>query len=171
MYRYLVLADYEAYLERMAAKGWHVDKVRQRDALALIFTKGEPRKYRYVFDFNPLAKPDYKPTFEEFGWTYMGTLASCRAWRKEYTGERPQIHTDRESLQRRNKSVRNVVAVSELALILVLSVLAIFMKTRGDALTSFQITLAVSVMVFLIVYFIYGFWVIRKLQNSLRDYP
>ena len=108
-YRWVVPADYEAWLETLAKQGWNLQRIRQWDSIRMTFHKTEPKQYRYVFDLNAFPKKDYKATYQQFGWEFMGQMASCFIWRKEYTGERPESFTDQDSLTRRNKRVRNAV--------------------------------------------------------------
>jgi len=57
-------------------------------------------------------------------------MASCYIWRKEYTGERPQVFTDTQSIEDRNKRDIKAVAVSlSLFSIAFLVTLVVFLST------------------------------------------
>ena len=107
----VVPADFEAYMERQAAAGWQVDHIGQFSSFLMTFQKTAPKQYRYVFDLNAFPTPEYRDTYQAFGWEYVGKMASCYVWRQEYAGERPESFADRESLQRRNRRVRNAVLI------------------------------------------------------------
>ena len=85
-YRWVVPADYEAWLETLAKQGWNLQRIRQWDSIRMTFHKTEPKQYRYVFDLNAFPKKDYKATYQQFSWEFMGQMASCFIWRKEYGG-------------------------------------------------------------------------------------
>ncbi len=38
---------------------------------------------------------DYRATYEDAGWEYVGELTSLHVWRRQYRGERPEAFTDR----------------------------------------------------------------------------
>jgi len=109
-FRKVVPADLENWLEHMAVEGWHIDRVRQWNSLWMTFKKGEPRKYRFVCDMQFAARKDYRATYEQFGWQYLGRMASMYVWRMEYQGQRPEAFTDRDSVVDRNR--RTILAVS-----------------------------------------------------------
>jgi hypothetical protein len=106
----VVPSDFEKWLEEMAAKGWHIDRIRQWSSMFMIFKKGKLKKYRYVYDLRAVATKDYISTYEQFGWEYLGRMASVYIWRMEYTDKRPEAFTDRESLAGRNN--RTIAAIS-----------------------------------------------------------
>ncbi len=56
------------------------------------FVKEKPKKYRYVIDMQAFPKKDYKLTYQEFGWEFVGQMASAFVWRKEYAKERPALN-------------------------------------------------------------------------------
>jgi hypothetical protein len=110
-FRCLVPADFESWLERLALEGWNLEQTGVFSPLRMVFYKTESKQYRYVYDPNYAAmikKKDYKQTYEQFGWEYVGCVnANNFLWRKEYTDVRPESFTDRESLIRRNKRILN----------------------------------------------------------------
>jgi hypothetical protein len=109
--RCLIPADFEAWLEQLALEGWNLEQTGVFSPLRMVFYKTEPKQYRYVYDPNYAAmikKQDYKQTYEQFGWEYVGCVnANNFLWRKEYTDVRPESFTDRESLIWRNKRILN----------------------------------------------------------------
>ena len=166
-YRWVVPADYEAWLETLAKQGWNLQRIRQWDSIRMTFHKTEPKQYRYVFDLNAFPKKDYKATYQQFGWEFMGQMASCFIWRKEYTGERPESFTDQDSLTRRNKRVRNAVLACFLIALLGLigaavgmAVHAAFQQYRG----LYGLAPAFLICLFFVLYLS---WVLRKISRNL----
>ncbi len=111
-FRYVVPADYENWFEKLAAAGWHPVKVGQWSSIAMRFAKGEPKKYRYVVDMQPLPKKEYKQTYEEFGWEFVGQMASAMVWRREYENERPESFSDVQSRRGRGRRFIGAASVS-----------------------------------------------------------
>jgi hypothetical protein len=111
-FRYVVPADYENWFEEKAATGWHPVKVGQWSSIAMRFAKGVPKKYRYVVDMQPAPKKDYRRTYEEFGWEFVGQMASAVVWRREYGNERPESFSDAPSRRGRNKRFFWAVSLS-----------------------------------------------------------
>lgn len=111
-FKFVVPADYEAWFENLAAQGWHPQKVGQWNSLVMHFLKGEPKKYRYVVDMQPFPKKDYKQTYRDFGWEFVGQMASAYVWRREYEGERPESFSDADSRKERNRRFIGAASVS-----------------------------------------------------------
>ncbi len=111
-FKYVVPADYEAWFEGLAAQGWHPEKVGQWSSLLMHFIKGEPKKYRYVVDMQPFPRKDYKQTYKDFGWEFLGQMASAYVWRREYEGERPESFSDPGSRKDRNRRFIGAASVS-----------------------------------------------------------
>ena len=122
-FRYLLPSDYENWLERMAAEGWHVDRFRQWSSIFMTFRRGTPKRYRFVYDLQASPRKEYIPMYEQFGWEYLGRMASAHIWRMEYEYERPEAFSDQESMVRRNR--RTIAAVSVSFIIFLITVLAI----------------------------------------------
>jgi hypothetical protein len=76
------------------------------------FEKSGTGKYRYVVDMQPAPKKDYKQIYTDFGWEYIGQMASAHVWRKKYTDERPESFSDAPSREARNKRFIAAVTVS-----------------------------------------------------------
>ena len=111
-FRYVVPADYENWFEEKAAAGWHPVKVGQWSSIAMRFEKSEPIKYRYVVDMQAVPGKDYRRTYQEFGWEFVGQMASAMVWRREYSGERPESFSDAPSRRGRNRRFFWAVSVS-----------------------------------------------------------
>ncbi len=124
-FRYLLPSDYENWLERMATEGWHINHFRQWSSIFMVFRKGKPKRYRFVYDPQVSPRKEYIPTYEQFGWEYLGRMASAHFWRMEYEGERPEAFSDHESIVKRNR--RTIAAVSVSFIIFLMAVLAIGM--------------------------------------------
>jgi hypothetical protein len=124
-FRFVVPAEYEAWFERMEQNGWHLNKIGQWSSIAMKFERGEPKKYRYVFDVKTRLTRDYVSTYEQFGWVLVGRMASACIWRMAYEHDRPEAFSDRESLQKRNTRTYYAVMVSFVLFLLLPLVLAI----------------------------------------------
>ncbi|MHB1314290.1 MAG: DUF2812 domain-containing protein [Christensenellales bacterium] len=167
-FRYVVPADYENFLEKMAAQGWNVDKIGQWSSLRMVFKKTKPKKYRYIFDMNLHPKKDYVQTYVQLGWEYVGMMASCIIWRKEYKGKRPESFTDAASLEKRNKRVMKAVMVSFFlflgALIAILTAYAVYrdMLSKSDRIQFF------IGIVFALAFVLYLGWVVLKIYKNRR---
>lgn len=111
-FKNVVPADYEKWLEDFALQGWNIDKIGQWSSVYMTFKRGVSKKYRFVYDMQVIPKKDYMTTYEQFGWEFVGQMASAFIWRKEYTIERPESFSDKESLEKRNKNVVAAVSVS-----------------------------------------------------------
>ncbi len=111
-FRYVIPADCENWFEGLAAKGWHPVKVGQWSSLVMRFKKAEPKKYRYVVDMQPFPRNEYKQTYKDFGWEFVGQMASAYVWRREYEGARPESFSDKDSVKGRNRRFVGAVSVS-----------------------------------------------------------
>ncbi len=109
-FRHVVPADFERWLEKMASEGWHIDRINQWSSLVMVFKRGVPQKYRFVYDLQAVPRKDYRAIYEQFGWEYLGRMASVFIWRKAYRETRPEAFSDRESLI--NRSRRTAAALS-----------------------------------------------------------
>jgi len=102
----------------------------------MTFQRGKPKKYRFIYDPQVSPRKEYIATYEQFGWEYLGRMASAHIWRMEYEGERPQAFSDREGLVDRNR--RNLIAVSVSFFIFLAAVIAISLALAlaSDSLTA-----------------------------------
>ena len=79
-FRHLIPSDFENWLERMAAKGWHIDSIRQWSSILMTFKRSEPEKYRFVYDPQVSPRKEYIATYEQFGWEYVGGWLDFNWW-------------------------------------------------------------------------------------------
>ena len=108
----IIPANFETWLEGMARQGWMVEKIGQWSSLKMDFIASVPKKYRFVYDVNSFPNEEYKSIYEQFGWEYVGQMASANIWRQEYTNKRPELFSDMESMEKRNKSVITAVKIN-----------------------------------------------------------
>lgn len=167
-FRYVVPADYEAWLEKKASEGWVVERVGQWSSIRLVFHKTEPKKYRYIFDINVHPKADYMETYKQFGWDFIGQMASCFIWRKEYSGERPESFSDTGSVEKRNKNVMNAVMVSFIMFLVAFLAVALSFIFTFYGLNTSDIIQFVIGLVLSLSFALYLGWVIVKIYRN-RD--
>jgi hypothetical protein len=134
-FRYLLPSDYENWLERMAAGGWHINRFRQWSSIVMTFRRGEPKKYRFIYDPQVSPRKEYITTYEQFGWEYLGRMASAHFWRKENDGERPEAFSDQESIVRRNRRTIAAVSVSFTIFLVTVLVIGILLLFFADSLS------------------------------------
>jgi len=133
VFRYVVPAEYERWFEAQEANGWHVDKIGQWSSILMTLKKDKPRKYRYVVDMQFSRRKDYIAMYEQFGWEYVGQMASSYIWRKEYTDERPESFTDPEAVEARSKRFAAAVLINLILFSLAVLALVIgFIVTFGE---------------------------------------
>jgi hypothetical protein len=94
----IIPANFETWLEDMALQGWKVEKIGQWSSLKMVFIESTPKKCRFVYDVNSFPTEEYKSIYEQFGWEYVGQMASANIWRQEYTNKRPESFSDMESI-------------------------------------------------------------------------
>jgi len=143
-FKRVVPSDFENWLEDMAAKGWHIERVRQWSSIIMIFIKGEPKKYRFVYAVHAIAGKDYISTYEQFGWKNLGRMASVNIWRMEYKDDRPEAFTDKDSIASRNNRTIAAVSVSFsifLLAVLAMSIALIFFSDMLSANDRMQLTI------------------------------
>lgn len=149
VFRNVVPADYEIWLEDLALQGWNIDHISQWSSIAMTFYRSEPKKYRYIFDIQVFPKKEYKTTYEQFGWEFAGQMSSCFIWRKEYTDERPESFTNRESLEKRNKQVISAVLVSFtmftiVSIVLITAFIMTFSNLSAGSIVQFTLGIVLS---------------------------
>lgn len=141
-FTHVVPSEYEAWMEQMEAQGWHLKKIGQWSSIRMVFQWGSPHKYRYVFDMQPFPKKDYIQIYEQFGWEFVGQMASAFIWRREYEGARPEAFSDSESLEKRGRRVAGAASVSMILFWVVAIVLSIILALQYNTLPtedSFQL--------------------------------
>lgn len=100
----------ENWLEEMEAEGWHLVKVQQA-VTRFYFEKGQPRQIRYCIDYQNKKDSNYMSIFQDTGWEYIYESSGWYLWRMPYTGTRPEIYTDLDSLIERNNRLSGVFVV------------------------------------------------------------
>ena len=107
--------EFEAWFEGQAAKGWF-PLIDIHSFFVMRFAKGEPKKYRYIIDYQKKSEDEYIQTYTDFGWEFVGVLSrNYFIWRKEYDNERPEAFTDYESIRHRNRTFIKQVIISFLS--------------------------------------------------------
>jgi hypothetical protein len=139
-FRYLLPSDYENWLERKAAEGWHINRFRQWSSIVMTFRRGEPKRYHFVYDPQVSPRKEYIATYEQFGWEYLGRMASAHFWRMEYEGERPEAFSDQESIVRRNKRTIAAVSISFSIFLITVLVVGILLLFFADSLSEIDRT-------------------------------
>jgi hypothetical protein len=165
-FKHVIPADYENWLEEMASQGWNIDQIGQWSSIRLVFTKTTPKSYRYVYDIQPNPKKDYRPTYEQFGWEFVGIMASCFMWRKEYSGERPEAFSDLQSLEHRNRQVVSAVSISLLIFLSAFIATSIALGVTYHSLTFGEISQLILFLFFSGGIAAYLAWVMRKIYKN-----
>lgn len=150
----------------MALQGWNIERIGQWSSVRLVFTKTTPKRYRYVYDVQLSSKKDYRATYEQFGWEFVGMMASCYIWRKEYSAKRPEAFSDVQSLEFRNKQVVRAVSVS-----LLIFFFAFIATSIALAITFRTLAVGDSIQIILFLLFsgcilAYLAWVMRKIYKN-----
>ena len=166
VFRNVVPADYEIWLEQLAMQGWNIDQIGQWSSVAMTFHRSEPKKYRYIYDLKACPKKEYKSTYEQFGWELVGQMASCFIWRKEYTDKRPESFTNHESLEKRNKQVISAVSVSFIMFLIVSIVLITDFIITFSNLSTSSIVQFILGTVLSFAFTLYLGYVMKKIYNN-----
>lgn len=100
----------EEWLESMEARGFNLEKINKGGGNKFYFSKGTPRKIRYILDFQNDPKASYYEILKQDEWNLVYTVGSLPVkwglWSKEYIDERPNIYTDkREAVSNVKKMV------------------------------------------------------------------
>ena len=111
-FKYVVPSDYEDWFEQLAAQGWHPVSIGQWSSIAMPFAKSAPKNYRYVVDMQLDPGKDYRQTYKDFGWEFVGQMASAYVWRREYAGDRPESFSDKDSRFERNSKFQKAASVA-----------------------------------------------------------
>ncbi len=169
IFRHLLPSDYEDWLERMAAEGWHINHFGQWSSIFMTFQRGQPKKYRFVYDPQVSPSKEYIATYEQFGWDFLGRMASAHFWRMEYEGERPQAFSDLQGLAERNR--RNIIAVSVSFFIFLAAVIAIGLALgfTYDSLTAgVRAQLIIAVIFFGVIMLALGYFMFLMWKDQMR---
>lgn len=164
-FKYVVPADYERWFEELAAACWHPVKIGQWSSVVMRFEKTEPKKYRYVVDMQPVIKKDYKQTYEEFGWEYVGQMASAHVWRMLYTDERPESFSDTPSREARNRRFIGAISVS-FAIFLIAAIACVAGARFSDLASSDRLQFSIAAALFFLFAILLGF-VMGKVKKNI----
>jgi len=165
----VVPAEYEKWMEEMEAQGWHVDKIGQWSSIRMVFRRGEPRKYRYVYDMQAFPQKDYVSTYQSFGWEFVGRMASSFLWRKPYEKERPEAFTDAENLEKRGKRFAGAASVSMVLFWAALAVILIVLLARAGSLR-FDDRLNLGILLVFMAFLAGGMtYVVRKIYKNRKE--
>ena len=88
----------EKYLNKMAKKGYRLEKITLPGIYS--FTKTEPEDMIYKIDFNPQKKEDlagYLQMFADYGWEYLQDLNEYSYFRKPADVRDEDIYSDNDS--------------------------------------------------------------------------
>ena len=135
----------------------------------MTFQRGKPKKYRFIYDPQVSPRKEYISTYEQFGWEYLGCMASAHIWRMEYEGERPQAFSDQEGLVDRNR--RNIIAVSVSFFMFLAAVIVMGLSLRfaSDSLSAGDRTqLIIAVIFFGVISLALGYIMFMMWKNRLR---
>lgn len=101
----------ERWLEAQAAQGWQPTALGDLSAIRLYLAKTKRARIRYVVDPQQHADADYRATYEDAGWEYVGELTSLHVWCRRYKGDRPEAFTDRASRAARDRRLAWVTGI------------------------------------------------------------
>ena len=119
----------ENWLEEMAREGWLLFQV-DFASLRFKFIRGEANQIRYSTDYQENPGDDYFKLFKDDGWELVWSgIFGWYIWRKPFSGERPNIYTDKETIINRTK--RSIRVTWTLLLFNILLLLLIFVLGPG----------------------------------------
>ncbi len=167
-FKNVVPADYEKQLEDYALQGWQVDKIGQWSSVFMVLKRGEPKKYRFVYDMQTIPIKDYRSTYEQFGWEFVGQMASAFIWRKEYTQEKPESFSDKESLEKRNRRVIVAASVSFFMFLLTAIIVTVCFVVNFRHLVPSDIFQFILGMGLSFVFTIYMGYVMIKINKNIQ---
>jgi hypothetical protein len=141
----------------MAAKGWHIERVRQLSSIIMIFIKSEPKKYRFVYDVHAIVDKDYIPAYEQFGWEHLGRMASVDIWRMQYEDDQPEAFSDTNSIANRNNRTIAAASVSFTIFLLAALIVSIALIFFSDTLSaSYRMQLIILAAFFIVLVILLG---------------
>ena len=89
-------------LERFAEKGWRLTQASfGMTVFDLVLDK--PQTVRFALDYQNKIDDEYMTILKDDGWVFVAKSAGWILWKKAYTGEKPHLFTDNQSLIDRNK--------------------------------------------------------------------
>ena len=111
--------EHGAWLQQMAAQGWHLRSVNWLDIYT--FERGAPAQVAYRWDPWPdNFEPAYRRLLEDAGWEYVAVHGGWHCWRKPVVaGQVAEIFTDpADKLRRYRRLLVPCVAVTVAQLLL-----------------------------------------------------
>jgi hypothetical protein len=168
VYRMVVPAVFENWLEKMASDGWHINHIGQWSSILMTLKCGTPKKYRFVYDLQASPRKDYKTTYEQFGWEYLGRMSSVYIWRKEYKNERPEAFSDNESIIKRTRRTVAAISFSFISLIIALVAQFIFFFISKPLTSSKLVQLGFGITICSIFIILLGLVMLKKKRNEDR---
>ncbi len=94
----------EKWLAGMSKEGWHLERI---GFFNYTFREGPPADYAYRFDFKVLSNKDiddYKDTFADAGWEYVGCFGSWYYFRAEISRDpEMELYSDNRSKMEKYK--------------------------------------------------------------------
>jgi len=121
------------------------------------FTKGAPRKIRYILDFQNNPTAAYYEIFKLDQWELaytVGTLpVKWSLWSKEYTGERPNIYTNREEQASNAKKMALTYSAFYLPIIAIISysIIKVFILLINDISRTIEV---LPYMIFIVLFLV-----------------
>lgn len=125
----------EDWFEAQAALGWQPTELGDMSAIRLHLHRRKAARVRYVVDPQQEVDDDYRATYEDAGWEYVGELTSLHVWRRRYKGERPEAFTDHSSRRARDRRLAWVTGAVG-ALVLVGAVVRVAFGVAGAGASS-----------------------------------
>jgi hypothetical protein len=125
----------ENWFEAQAALGWQPTELGDTSAIRLHLHRDKAAKVRYVVDPQQDPDDDYRATYEDAGWEYVGELTSLHVWRRTYKGARPEAFTDSSSRRARDRRVAWVTGLLG-ALVLAGAVVRVALGVAGVGASS-----------------------------------
>lgn len=110
----------EKWLENMETKGYNLCKINKIGTM-FYFTKGQPRKIKYIADYQNSTDESYYEIHKEDGWKLnfksIGSAINWCIWSKEYYDTVPEIYTNNEDLL---KYAKKTLIINTITLLLAL---------------------------------------------------
>ena len=125
----------ENWLTAMAQKGFVLYRL-SKIGNSFFFMKGEPKKVKYMVDYQNQTTPEYFNINAEVGWTLLFTSLSRNmtyiVWSKEYEEEEPMFYSDTQSKLKQAKRLAITFSLTFLPLSIFYIILIIMRFTFLD---------------------------------------
>jgi hypothetical protein len=165
----------EEYVEKMEREGWNFYRF-DKMGTTFYFVKGEPRKVRFVVDYQDDISDEYLSMNTEDGWKLqfksVTKVGGYIMWLKEYYSEEdePQFYNDSESIRKRSKKLALIYGLTFLLVLAVYSILIYFFITTDGLNNLWGITATVICAVIEVEYGIFGFKSIAYYLRMRKKY-